>query len=194
MFCKHCGTQIDDDSIYCNKCGEKQKNNEIEEKIINAQENEVKNKNNKNGGKFIIGIIICFLITLAIITIIDINKNPEDYIKDSKYEDSNDDTPQLFTRDARINDVTITTETNYNNLGIDIIILPNVDIEGLEIKLIHYDKNGKELLTQYKTIGNVKEGLQVKTQVQLLDFSITDMFKVNNTKIEIIEGTVSYFD
>ena len=122
------------------------------------------------------------------------NKNPEDYIKDSKYEDSNDDTPQLFTRDARINDVTITTETNYNNLGIDIIILPNVDIEGLEIKLIHYDKNGKELLTQYKTIGNVKEGLQVKTQVQLLDFSITDMFKVNNTKIEIIEGTVSYFD
>ena len=181
MFCKYCGKEIDDDSMFCNKCGESQKAVKFD-------------KDSKKGCLTVFIIFMIMIIGLLFFTETISLKNCNGNSTNTNKNDSNYDAPQLFTRDARINDVTITTETNYKNLGIDIIILPKVDIEDLEIKLIHYDKNGKELLTQYKTIGNVKEGVQVKTQVQLLDFSITDMFKVNNTKIEVVEGTVSYFD
>lgn len=184
MYCKHCGKEIDDESVFCNKCGEKQDN-------LNSKNTKEDNESKKGCLTVLVIftiLIVGILFLTETITLKNCNNNNS---KDSTYEDN---TPQLFTRNARNNDITITTETNYNNLGIDIIILPKVDIEDLEIKLVHYDKNGNELLTQYKTIGNVKEGVQVKTQVQLLDFSITDMFKVYNTKIEVVEGTVSYFD
>ena len=190
MFCKHCGTKIDDDSVFCNKCGMKQNS----EKNQKEQNKKTKDGDNTKYGCLLTYAIIVVILAITFLSVVLLPEACDNKRNDKNFTENESNEPQIFTRNARNNDVTITAETNYSNLGVDIIILPKVDIEDLKIKLVHLDKNGKELLTQYKTIGNVKEGVQVKTQVQLLDFSITDMFKVYNTKIEVIEGTVSYFD
>ena len=180
MYCKQCGTQIDDNSIYCNKCGESQKAVKFD-------------KDSKKGCLTVFIIFMIMIIGLLFFTETVSLKNCNGNSTNTNKNNSNYDTPQLFTRDARNSDITISSETNISALAVDIIILPNIDIEDLEIKIVHYDKNGNVLLTQYKQIGNVKEGIQVKTQVELLDFSFTDMFKVDKTSISVIGGTVSYF-
>lgn len=180
MFCKHCGVKIEEDSTFCKHCGKSQKEAKFD-------------KESKKGCLIVLIIFTLFIVALLLFSETISLKNCNDDSSDTNKNDNSYNEPQLFTRNAKNSDLTITSETNYSNLGIDIIIMPKTDIENLEIKLVHYDKNGNELLTQYKTIGNVKEGVQVKTQVQLLDFSFSDMFKVYNTEIYVTEGTVSYF-
>ena len=190
MYCKKCGTQIDDDSEFCKKCGTEQKeNNEIQENTANT-------KSNKPS---LPGCIIWIIVTSIIISIITVviagitNDNKRNEQTNNSTNDYENNEPQLFTRNANNNDIQIKYETNYSALAVDIIILPNTNIENLEIKIVHCDKNNNVLLTQYKTIGNVTKGIQVKTQMKLLDFSLSDMFKVNSTSITVSNGTVSYF-
>ena len=186
MYCKKCGTQIDDDSKFCKNCGEKQTKNESIKK-------EKSNKTKAEKTLIIMTIIVAVIVTISLIGQNCKNSNNNN----NKTSDNNDDydynEPQLFTRNARNADIQIEYENDFTELAIDIIIMPNVDIDNLEIKVQHYDKNGNILLTQYKTIGNVKEGIQAKTQMKLLDLSLSDMFKVEKTSITVTGGTVSYF-
>ena len=193
MYCKKCGTQIDDDSEFCKSCGAKQTTDESSNIPIQQE--------NKKSGLGCGSIILVFIIIMALFFVGVIivpacsESCSEDNSKNSNNSNKNQnyDEPQLFTRDARNSDIEIQYETNLSALAIDIVIMPNVDIEKLELKIQHYDKNGNMLLTQYKEIGNVKEGVQVKTQIKLTDFSLTDFFKVETTSITVNDGTVSYF-
>ena len=97
MYCKHCGTQIDDDSIFCKYCG----------KEINKELNKENKTNAKEKNHGCLAVIIFILLFIGIFTIpfiIDKIESCNDNTKDSKYEDSNNDykEPQLFTRDPHI--------------------------------------------------------------------------------------------
>lgn len=43
MFCKHCGSQIDEDSVFCQKCGEKQTGVTPNNKTESEREKSIKN-------------------------------------------------------------------------------------------------------------------------------------------------------
>ena len=209
MYCKKCGHEIDNDSVFCNKCGAKQKaeesednldKEEIEEEynednVINYYNPDKKKSTDKKENSGCLRVVIGLIIILLIIIIAWIANAPESdnsNNENNNYNDNKYNEPQWFTRDATNNDITVTYETNYTALAVDIYIMPKCDIDNLEIEITYYDKNGAALTSQVKHIGNVKEGVQVQSRMALLDLSITDMFKLDTSDLYVVSGTVSY--
>ncbi|MBO5313167.1 MAG: zinc ribbon domain-containing protein [Clostridia bacterium] len=181
MYCRHCGKEINENSNFCNHCGK----NLTDE----ANEEENKKDNGKIGdigcGTFIIGTIIIILILFAICTGISKNDNKSDTKKSE-----NNITQQITYRDARNGDIEVEFKTNLNNLGVDITIHPNCDINGLVVKIKQYDKDGNIIEIFDKHLGNVKEGIEVTTSISLTDFNIVDMFKLGQTELTVYDGKV----
>ena len=66
MYCEKCGAQIDDDSVFCQKCGEKQSN--LDQKNVNisvAKKNRLKKKT-RNFAIGFVAVIVILSIFLAI--------------------------------------------------------------------------------------------------------------------------------
>ncbi len=57
MFCRYCGNEIEDDSVFCTKCGKKL----VDEMSENIQENKVKLDDKK---RIFIGVIITICIII----------------------------------------------------------------------------------------------------------------------------------
>ena len=45
MYCKHCGKEIADDSVFCQYCGGELQELENEEKILREKQNQLSRKN-----------------------------------------------------------------------------------------------------------------------------------------------------
>ena len=100
--------------------------------------------------------------------------------------------PQLFTRAATNNDVYIDLSEELS-LNVTYKVTPNVDIDNLEITFKYYDNNKKLLATKYRTLGNVKKGVQYSVYVSFGEFSLWDLFKITSTSARVTSGSVSYF-
>lgn len=192
MYCKKCGTQIDNDSEFCRKCGAKTT------PITKANNVPVKESEEGSGVSFFVKFLIIVTIIFSIIVGIGFCVNSKDEKSNSKNNSYNNTTKdpikQLITRDANIYDIEYETETNLKKLGIDIIIHPNCDIEDLEIKIEILDGDKKVIDTIYKNIGNVKEGVEITRTVSITDMSIINTLKTRYYRIVVVGGTVSYFD
>ena len=173
MYCKKCGTEIDEDSEFCKKCGTNQN-------TVNTNNND--DKENKGCGIFVLITILVIIAIAVICTIIASNQNKNDN-DENVFE-------QIITRDANNGDIEIDSKMNLNNLGVDIIIHPNCDIENLSIKIIQYDDDGKIVKTITKNLGNVKEGVELSTSLSLTDFSITEIWSLGATEIKVVGGKV----
>lgn len=110
MICKKCGSQIDDDSVFCQKCGEKQ----IKTTDINSNK-DVLNKKHPKKAKIIIITIILFLVAIiASVSLIVYNENnygennkppiglPEAAATDFEYEYDEDLDGVVITKYLRI--------------------------------------------------------------------------------------------
>lgn len=96
-----------------------------------------------------------------------------------------------FKRSVKIDDIQLNTEFDFFNMGYKFNIVPQVDIDGLKLRIIFLDKNSKLVERFDKYVGNLKEGLQVSFMVS---FSSMDNFmKVHSCQVNILEGEVSYF-
>ena len=251
MYCKKCGTEIDNDSDFCYSCGEKITQKDTSEEEL--KENSTKSNQEKIDTSdliiraiinlFIIGIYIGItILTMYFVSENTLKGNPTDFgffliyssmivtlfgiiftlaskkkfktaiiviiilsicliasmtiYKETQSANNNRNetqSPQLFTRDANNGDIQVEAIMNYNNLGVDIIIHPNCDIENLVIKIKQYDKEGNIIETFTKNLGNVKEGVEVTTSISLTDFDFSDIFKLGKTGIEVYNGRVKYF-
>ena len=90
MYCKKCGSQIDDDSIFCQNCGEKQID------FNDKSDINIKTSRPKKTNKIAVVVLILFFLTYAIIVIAaitnggitDSNKNKTDpsYQYQPKYD------------------------------------------------------------------------------------------------------------
>lgn len=70
MYCKHCGSQISDDSVFCQKCGKKQASVKINIKTEVEREENIKNnypniKNQRTETGWNIAAIVYTLISIA---------------------------------------------------------------------------------------------------------------------------------
>lgn len=63
MYCEKCGSQIDDDSVFCQKCGEKQINSDEKNNNIPVAKKSRPNKKIRN-------FAICFVPVLVILSIL----------------------------------------------------------------------------------------------------------------------------
>ncbi len=109
----------------------------------------------------------------------------------NKSSENNINTP--FKRSVKIDDIqlNLNTEFDFFNMGYKFNIVPQVDIDGLKLRIIFLYKNSKLVERFDKYVGNLKEGLQVSFMVS---FSSMDNFmKVHSCQVNILEGEVSYF-
>ena len=104
-----------------------------------------------------------------------------------------DGNTKLFRRSANNNDVTINDELDLLSLGGKYIIMPQTDIDGLEITVNFLDKNKKLLDSKVKSLGNVKEGVQVSFSISLFDMGLSVAWNTEYQSVVVTGGTVSYF-
>ncbi len=160
MYCKKCGNEIDNDSVFCSKCGEK----------LFSSTNTTAERENKGLIAILIAIPIIFFIIVTGIIMQDSCNN--------------------IGRDATNNDIEIEIQTDITTMSFQAIILPNVDINNLEIEIEFRDKNNVLLKTVTKNIGNVKKGVQVKSYIDSNDLGVSNLLKASKTVSRVISGNV----
>ncbi len=101
-------------------------------------------------------------------------------------------TPQLFTREARDSDVSISLNDKFS-LSMDYTLTADVDITGLEVTFTFADSDYVVLTTVTKYVGNVEAGTKYNITVSLTDFSVWDIFKISYSRSSVTGGRVSYF-
>lgn len=80
MYCTHCGSRIDDDSLVCSECGEKVEvfeNIQVDQQVQNINDNKKYNFKSNKKIKIIIGTILIFLSIIIFIGINQSNKYKE---------------------------------------------------------------------------------------------------------------------
>ena len=222
MFCKKCGTQIDDDSDFCSKCGAKQNEKGEAKQYVTIEIPQHKQKYCSNcGEKVYDNEVICrncneiieetdikplkvtkpqrsgcfiflFVIAAIIITIILVINSVENYKQDGSYKNNNNTNSSIniLKRDATVNDIEISENIDLQELSYTLYITAKSDIKNLELTLNFYDKNNDLLKSKTITLGDLKEGEQVKRNIPITDFP--NIFKLDKVSITVSNGTVSY--
>lgn len=198
MYCRQCGKQMNENDIYCSQCGAKNVLNSvaIEEPQNQQQENNadqsttVSTSQERSGCGCFIAFVVIVLIAIAVIFLIFLIENEQDNSGDKS---SSNVINQVTSRDATNRDINIDSKLNVGSLSLDIIILPDSNIDDLEITIKYLDKNHNVLRTDVKRIGNVKAGIQVTKSISLAEFPFSLILKVDSCQIAVSGGTVSYF-
>ena len=174
-YCRKCGNQLEDDALFCSKCGEK---------ITEEQPGEAKKKTDKTG----CGCLAVFFIAIVAFLMFALTFNTAD--------NGGGDSGllnKMISRDATNKDVIVTREMNLSALGVDLVITPNTDIKNLILEMTFYDTEGKVLDVQTVVVGNVKEGVQVRKAISVANISLLDIGRIDMVSINVVGGTVYYF-
>ena len=194
MFCKKCGTKIDDDSIFCCKCGARQSVEQAENSVdapkpadegtkiastpspsgtLPPQDEEYKSG---CGSVLIIFFVFAFLVSGCIFLTALFGKGSCSSGGSS--------------RRATISDIDVDTDLNIMELGVDVVITPKADISDLELTLVYCDNTGKEIKTQTLYIGSVEDGVKTKKTVHITNFSLSEALRISSVKIRVSGGAV----
>lgn len=149
----------------------------------------------RKGCAVISGIIIAIMcITLIIVFVTEKAKENKPSTNNSSNSSTiiENNTPQLFTRDANNNDINFNVYKE-SILEIQYTIIPKVDIKNLQLTIKIKDENNNILNTQIKNIGNVIKGNQYFFTISLSELSLTGYFNADSFSISTTGGTVSYF-
>ena len=195
MFCKKCGTKIDDDSIFCCKCGARQSVEQAENSVdaskpadegtkiastpspSGAQSSQEEEYKSGCGSVLIIFAVFVCIIALSVGLVL-------------AWGGKNSCSGGGLSRSATTSDISVDTDLNIMALGVDVIVTPKEDISGLELTLVYCDNVGKELKTQKLYIGDVKDGVKTKKTVAITEFSLTEALQISSVKIRVSGGTV----
>lgn len=104
-----------------------------------------------------------------------------------------DGATHLFKRSANNNDIIIDSDLDLSSLGAKYIILPQTDIDNLQITINFLDKNKEILTSKVEMIGNVKKGVQVNFSISLFDLGFSVAWNTQYESLAVTGGTVSYF-
>ena len=106
---------------------------------------------------------------------------------------NHDGDKHLFKRSANANDIVISSDLDLASLGGKYTINPKTDIDGLVVTINYLDSDKKILHSVVKSLGNVKEGVQINFSISLFDLGISVAWNTKYESIVVTGGTVSYF-
>lgn len=198
MFCRNCGKQISDDDIFCRYCGAEQSNEEqlhavsLKEATDN-QSIDAPQKKSHGFLKFLLVVIIIGACIFGFVKFVQCQQANQIVDGHGTTQGNSDGNTHLFKRSANINDISFDYDFDLANLGEKIIIIPHTDIDGLQITINFLDSNKKILTSISKSLGNVKQGVQVSFSISLMDLGISVAWNTKYNSIAVTGGTVSYF-
>lgn len=169
MYCKFCGKQIDDDSVFCVHCGKNlTENNKENSEKQNYESNElsqsITTEDEESSSRWWVWLAlpIFLLILIAIIGAASSNG------------------PGLIQRDLKTSDYTYTTSHDLTSYRITVI--PNRDIDNCDIQLTLYSSKGEKLFSDTISKSNLKEG---NSYTYLFDFGFVNSLSGNRVKYNI---------
>ena len=203
MFCQNCGKEIPENAHFCRYCGAPQEpcenipdsppptNSEInpsEASVPSSPPAEEKPQSNDSMGCFFKLLAFTLISCIVIFLLIAVADCAASQSCSSKSPKSSSYTPKLFSRNAKNSDVQM--EFSHPSLtSVCVTIRPYQDIDNLKITIKYFDSQGNTITSEQKTIGNVKEGVEYNTYLNILEFpASTDEYSVG-----VSGGTVSYF-
>lgn len=189
MYCKKCGAQITNDSVYCSKCGQKQ-DAQIEQIQPIQKEKEkfqyppefqgepykIKTKKEEKGRLWWLCLIIVVssIITLVIIPAIWGIANNKNNKLENKKEIIKIIEKTEYTRKTEVFDFDIDAIWNLNNNQVILLIDPQSDIRNLTIQINFYDVSGEIILQKEQNIKYLKKDNQF--------ISVVNFNEINNKK------------
>lgn len=172
MICKNCGKEINDNSKFCNFCGERLEDKEI--KFENLETSGVKPPKRRRG-KFLI-IFAVFAVVLTTFTVYS-------------FFSINSITPGIggelsFERELYESDFSI--ETTENTFSYVILITPKRNIKSCTVTFNLYDYKSNPIYTKSLTKTNMKKG---SDYTYLFDYDFLE--SLTSTKYSYsVRGTV----
>ena len=147
MYCRFCGKQIDDDSVFCVHCGKNlTKTNKSDSKEQNHESNNLSQNTTTetDGDSSLWGLWLLLPIFIIVLLVVIIGVA-------SSSGDSG-----IISRDLKRSDYTYTTSQDLTSYRITVI--PKRDIDNCDIQLTLYNSKGEKLFSDTISKTNLKEG------------------------------------
>ena len=167
-YCPYCNQVVDSNYRFCKYCGRT-----IEKNLVPP----------KRKSCFTQFLIFCLVVALIIFC----------FVKCTDTAGSNNDgEKELLSRSARNSDIVVVSSEELS-FSDTYKIVPDCDIDNLQLTFSWKDENKNVLATKVKSVGNVKEGIEYTVSFSLSEFSLSDIAKIKYYSCTVIGGTVSYF-
>lgn len=195
MYCKHCGSEIEDNSKFCKSCGKNLNEDKSKENIEQKKEIEYhKDEKWPTGLKVFLAIIIIVTIIGAVIGIVlgHVPKNnaSQNSTKNENRIENTDDN-KLLSRNANLNDLNVVWHDH--SLSYSGTVVPKTDIENLVLTFKFYDDNDNTVKTIEKRFGNITKNQQYDFTITMSEIGYTTALKISGVRYNVSSGQVKYF-
>ena len=167
--------------------------------ISDSNENETNEPSGKKHHgflKFLIVLLIIGVIIFGLIKCIEYTGSVNSDISQGNSDTSqgnSDGSIHLLSRSARNSDIIVDSNLDLSSFGAKYTVMPQTDIDNLEITIRFLDEDRNVLTTFEKTLGDVKESVQVSFSISLFDMSLSVALNTRYESWSVTGGTVSYF-
>ena len=170
MYCRFCGKQIDDDSVFCVHCEKKlTETNKSDSKEQNHKSNNLSQNTTTetDGGSSLWGLwLLLPIFIILLVVIIGVA--------------SSSSGSGIISRDLKSSDYTYTTSQDLTSYRITVI--PKRDIDNCDIQLTLYNSKGEKLFSDTISKTNLKEG---SSYTYTFDFGFVNSLSGSKVKYNI---------
>lgn len=142
---------------------------------------------------FLIVVIIIGACVFGVVKFIQYQKSKTVIDGVGTTQGNTDGNTHLLSRSANNNDIVVTSDLDLASFGGKYTVMPQTDINNLQVTVYFLDKNKNTLTSKVENLGNVKQGVQVSFSISLFDLGLSVAWNTEYTSTAVTGGTVSYF-
>lgn len=182
MYCKKCGKELSNDSIFCNYCGTLQK-------TMNSEKKENNNPTAKKYDSIIILVMSIIIVVVLAIAVSNLNQ-------DNNKKNNNNNTSSSVndnSRPAKIDDLIIKFRKEsklFEEADYYMDLQSNEEIIELKMNVNYLSSADRILKTEVLNIGKVVPDNKYEFYLSLNGMNPSDLDKIDKFSYRILSGTV----